>query len=312
MNNPFPYSDTNKRFHTIDWEYKRRFGKKVVKIPLNAGLGCPNRDGRSGVGGCTFCSHSLSGEFAGNPADSLKRQFEEVKKLYLNKWQSFDCIAYLQAGTNTYAPLFKLKEIYKAALELPVVGLSIATRADCIDTERLTFLKEVSQSTFLTVELGLQTVNDKTAERINRCHSFNDFVKGYDLLKNAGIRVGVHIINGLPGESCDDMLETARAVARLRSDELKIHLLHVISGTKIAHEYEKGELKTLEKEEYINLVCDQLEVLPPETAIGRLTGDGDRKTLLAPLWSMDKRSVLNGIDKELAKRNTYQGSKYLM
>lgn len=311
MNNPFPYSDTNKRFHTVDWEYKRRFGKKTVKIPLNAGLGCPNRDGTCGVGGCSFCSHSLSGEFAGNPKDSFERQFDEVKKLYSNKWSDFACIAYLQAGTNTHAPTPRLKEIYNAALELPVVGLSISTRPDCIDSERLALLQEVAKKTHLTVELGLQTANDKTARCINRCHSFDDFVRGYTMLKSAGINVGVHIINGLPGETYYDMMATAKAVADLAPQEVKIHLLHIISGTKMAQEYTAGEFKTLEKEEYINIVCDQLEILPPKTAIGRLTGDGDRKTLVAPLWSMDKRSVLNGIDKELAKRGTCQGSKYV-
>lgn len=306
----FPYSDTNKRFHTLDWEYKRRFGKKTVKIPLNAGFGCPNRDGTCGVGGCTYCSGALSGEFAGDPSESFLRQFEETKKLYINKWQDFECIAYLQAGTNTHASINELERIYNAALDLPVVGLSISTRADCIDKEKAELLKSISKRTFLTVELGLQTTNDETAERINRCHSFADFLKGYDLLREQGVNLGVHIINGLPGESRDDMILTAQKVAELKPQEVKIHLLHIISGTKMADEYLRGELNTMEKDEYISLVCDQLEILPPETAIGRLTGDGDRRTLLAPLWSMDKRSVLNGIDVELARRNAYQGIKY--
>ena len=310
MSNPFPYSDTNKRFHTIDWEYKRVFGKKTVKIPLNAGLGCPNRDGTCGKGGCTYCSHSLSGEFAGNPKDSFSKQFEETKKLYLNKWQDFACIAYLQAGTNTHASVQKLNEIYSAALELSVVGLSISTRPDCLDEEKISLLKEVAKKTHLTVELGLQTANDETARIINRGHTFGDFLTGYDMLKEAGIRVGVHIINGLPRETRADMMNTAQKVARLCPDEIKIHLLHVVNGTKMAEDYLNGGFETLEKDEYISLVCDQLEVLPPETAVGRLTGDGDRKTLLAPLWSMDKRSVLNGIDKELARRNSHQGIKY--
>ncbi len=310
MNNPFPYSDTNKRFHTVDWEYKRIFGKKTVKIPLNAGLGCPNRDGTCGEGGCSYCSHSLSGEFAGNPKDSFLKQFEETKKLYLNKWQDFACIAYLQAGTNTHASVQRLEEIYAAALELPVVGLSVSTRPDCLDKDKVSLLKEVANKTHLTVELGLQTANDETARIINRGHTFYDFLKGYALLKEAGIRVGVHIINGLPRETHEDMMNTARKVSSLCPDEIKIHLLHVVSGTEMARQYAAGEFSTLEKGEYIALVCDQLEILPPETAIGRLTGDGDRKTLLAPLWSMDKRSVLNGIDKELARRSSYQGIKY--
>lgn len=310
MINPFPYSDTNKRFHTLDWEYKRRFGKKTVKIPLNAGLGCPNRDGTCGVGGCTYCSGALSGEFAGNPSESFLHQFEETKKLYINKWQDFECIAYLQAGTNTHASVNELKKIYDAALELPVAGLSISTRADCIDKEKASLLAQISKRTFLTVELGLQTANDETSKRINRCESFDGFLRGYELLREMGINLGVHIINGLPGESYDDMMRTAQKVASLRPQEVKIHLLHIISGTKMARDYLRGEIGTMEKDEYISLVCDQLEILPPETAIGRLTGDGDRRTLLAPVWSMDKRSVLNGIDLELARRNTYQGIEY--
>lgn len=306
----FPYSDTNKRFHTLDFEYKRLFGKKTVKIPLNAGLGCPNRDKSVGVGGCTYCSGAMSGEFAGDPKDSFMCQFEETKKLYMNKWSDFECIAYLQAGTNTHAPIGTLEKIYNAALELPVVGLSISTRADCIDKEKAALLAHISKRTHLTVELGLQTTNDETAKRINRCHSYADFLSGYRMLKEAGVRVGVHIINGLPGENYTDMMHTALEVARLVPDEIKIHLLHVIKDTPMAADYAKGLFETMEKDEYISLVCDQLEVLPPETAVGRLTGDGDRKTLIAPLWSMDKRSVLNGIDIELAKRDSYQGIKY--
>lgn len=305
----FPYSDTNKRFHTIDWEYKRLFGKKTVKIPLNAGLSCPNRDGTCGLGGCIYCSGALSGEFAGDPRDSFKCQFDKTKKLYLNKWSDFECIAYLQAGTNTYASVETLERIYRAALELPVVGLSVATRADCIDKEKAALLADIAKKTHLTVELGLQTANDETAKRINRCHDYADFLKGYQLLQERGVNIGVHIINGLPGESYSDMMNTALEVARLAPQEIKIHLLHVIKGTPMADDYAKGLFKTMEKDEYISLVCDQLEVLPPEIAIGRLTGDGDRRTLIAPLWSMDKRSVLNGIDKELAKRNSHQGIK---
>lgn len=306
----FPYSDTNKRFHTLDWEYKHRFGKKIVKIPLNAGLGCPNRDGTCGVGGCIYCSGALSGEFAGDPKEDFARQFEETKKLYLSKWQDFGCIAYLQAGSNTYADIKTLERIYLSALDLDVVGLSIATRADCIDKEKVALLKEISKRTHLTIELGLQTTNDETARLINRGHSYADFLKGYSLLRESGINVGIHIINGLPFEAYDDMMQTAKDVASLDLQELKIHLLHIIRGTKLAQSYEKGEFGTMSKENYISLVCDQLEIMPPEVAIGRLTGDGAKSTLIAPLWSLDKRSVLNGIDKELARRGTYQGEKY--
>lgn len=297
-----------KRFLTLDSVLKREFGTKVVKIPLNAGLGCPNRDGFKGRGGCIYCSERLSGEFAGDPKKSLERQFEETKKLYYNKWGKTPYIPYLQAGTNTYAPVSVLKELYEAALSLPgAVGLSIATRADCISEEIAGLLADFSKRTYLTVELGLQSSDDETARIINRCHSFEDFLVGYNRLKARNIRTCIHIINGLPGESRREMLRTAADAAALEPYEMKIHLLHIIRGTPAEILWQSGQIRPLEKDEYIGIVCDQLELISPGTAIGRLTGDGDRTTLLAPLWSRDKRSVLNGIDKELARRGSIQG-----
>lgn len=297
-----------KRFLTLDSVLKREFGTKVVKIPLNAGLGCPNRDGFKGSGGCIYCSSRLSGEFAGDPKKSLERQFEETKRLYYNKWGITPYIPYLQAGTNTYAPIDVLREIYEAALSLPgAVGLSIATRADCISEETAELLANFSKRTYLTVELGLQSSDDKTARIINRCHSFEDFLVGYNRLKARNIRTCIHIINGLPGEDRSKMLKTAADAASLEPYEMKIHLLHIISGTPAEGLWRSGKIRPLEKDEYIGIVCDQLELISPDTAIGRLTGDGDRATLLAPLWSKDKRSVLNGIDKEMARRQSIQG-----
>lgn len=304
--NPFG----EKRFLSIDAVFKREFGRKTVKIPLNAGLGCPNRDGSKGVGGCVYCSSSLSGEFAGSPSLTLADQFEATKRLYLNKWGETAYIAYLQAGSNTYAPVGRLKRIYDEALAIPgVCGLSVATRADCISEEVAGLLSEISERTYLTVELGLQSSSDRTARLINRCHSYQEFLEGYRRLSSRGIKTCVHIINGLPGETKEDMIKTAMDVAQLSPYEIKIHLMHIIAGTEAEKMYRRGEIIPLEREEYIGVVCDQLELLPPTVAIGRLTGDGDKRTLVAPLWSRDKRSVLNGIDRELRLRDSFQGIK---
>lgn len=303
----FKYSDGTKRFHTLDWELKKQFGKKTVKIPLDVGMGCPNRDGTKGCGGCIFCSDARSGEFTAGKDLSIAEQFKETKKLY-SKWQDAYYIPYFQAGSNTYAPIEKLRELFDEALSLPdTVGLDISTRPDCIDRDVADLLAEYNQKTYLTVELGLQSAKDETLKRINRGHIYADFVAGYKLLVERGIKVCIHIIDGLPDETKEDMLDTVRAIAKLEPYAVKIHLLHIIKGTPLEKEYTEGKIKTLEYSEYIDIVCNQIEILPPETVIARLTGDGDRKTLIAPLWSLDKRSVLNGIDKELARRDSYQG-----
>ncbi len=300
-----------KRFLSLDSVLKQEFGAKVVKIPLNAGFSCPNRDGTKGYGGCIYCSGSLSGEFAGSPRQSLKQQFEAGKARYLKKWGSTLYMAYLQAGTNTYAPYERLVRVFGEAVSIPdSVGLSIATRADCVTQRVADLLADISEKTYLTVELGLQSSSDDTAKRINRGHSYAEFGAGYRLLAERGIRVCIHIINGLPGETHEDMINTARDVAALRPYEVKIHSLYIVTNTRAALMWASGELEAMGREEYIKIVCDQLEILPPDTAIGRLTGDGDRSTLLAPLWTRDKRSVLNGIDKELAARESWQGIRY--
>ncbi|MCD8345545.1 MAG: TIGR01212 family radical SAM protein [Oscillospiraceae bacterium] len=296
-----PYG--RKRYLTLDSVLKSEFGEKVVKVPLNAGFSCPNR----GSGGCSYCSSALSGEFAGNPRENLREQFGKTKALYLNKWGETKYIAYLQAGSNTYSDVGTLRRVYESCLELPVVGLSAATRADCLGEDVLDLLSEINGKTYLTVELGLQSSNDETAKRINRGHTYAEFLEGYNSLRERNIRVSIHIINGLIGETRENMLATARDVASLRPYEIKIHLMHVIRGALDEKRYLSGELRTLSKEEYINIVCDQLEILPPETCIGRLTGDGDRATLVAPMWSVDKRSVLGGIEHELKLRDSWQG-----
>ena len=305
----FRFTLDNKRYHTYNYFLRTKFGGKVMKISLNGGFTCPNIDGTKGIGGCTYCSSSGSGDFAGNPSLDIHRQFEEVKAMMTNKWEG-KYIAYFQANTNTYAPLSRLKTLYESALsEKDVIGLSIATRADCISEEIADYLKELSEKTYLTVELGLQTIHDKTGERINRCHSYADFLKGYNMIKERGIPVCVHLINGLPGETREMMVETAREVGKLRPDFVKLHLLHIIKGTKIAEEFERGEFSLMTLPEYVSVICDQLEVLPQETVIQRVTGDGKKEDLIGPMWSLKKFVVMNEIDKEMVRRNSHQGIK---
>lgn len=306
--NPFEYSDDNKRYHTYNYYLKKRFGRKVMKIPLNVDLGCPNRDGTKGTGGCKFCSAQLSGEFAGDPCDDIRTQFENIKLMMSRKWSDGLYIPYFQAGSNTYAPVEKLREMYETALSIEnCVGMSIATRADCIDEQKAALLGEIAKRTYLTVELGLQTVHDSTALAMNRCHTFADFLRGYELLRENGVNVCVHIIDGLPGETHEMMLETARELAKLDLHIVKIHLLHVLKNTELAAMYERGEFETLTMQEYVNIVCDQIETLPEQFVIGRVTGDGARDELVAPMWSLKKFCVMNEIDKELGRRNSYQG-----
>ena len=306
-----PDPNTGKRYNAQGDHLKRKFGAKTVKISLNGGFSCPNIDGSKGTGGCTYCSAG-SGDFAGSPLLSVSEQFCAGKKLLEAKWGAdVNYIPYFQANTNTYAPLPKLKALFEEALSLEkVVGLAVSTRPDCISAETADYLAGLAERTYLTVELGLQTVHDVTAKKINRCHSFEDFLRGFDMLKSRGINVCVHIINGLPGETREMMLETARETAKLGVHGVKIHLLHVIRGTRLVEQYLRGEFETMDMEDYIETVCDQIEIFPKDVLIERLTGDGARDMLVAPLWSRDKKAVLNGIDKELRRRGTVQGCKF--
>lgn len=311
MNNPFPYSDTNKRYYTFDYFLRHRFGGKVAKVSLDAGFSCPNLDGVKGFGGCTYCSSKGSGDFAGDKNLPLRAQFEQVRQVMDHKWENARYIPYFQAHTNTYAPLPVLKEKFEEALSFPnIVGLAIATRADCISEETADYLGQLAQRTYLEVELGLQTIHDSTGERINRCHSYADFLKGYQKLASRNVNVCVHIIDGLPGEDHEMMLQTAQALAQLKLHSIKIHLLHLLKGTKMAEEYARGEFALLSREEYVRIVCDQLEVLPPELVIQRVTGDGERASLIGPMWSLKKLVVMNEIDKELVRRNSWQGKLF--
>lgn len=306
----FKYTLDNKRYHTLNYHFINKFGEKVYKAVIDAGFTCPNIDGRCGFGGCAYC-FAGSGEFTHGATLSITEQLEAEKKRIVGKHTNPKLIAYFQAHSNTYAPIDVLREKFTEALSFPnVIGMSIATRADCIDVEIADLLAEFAKKTYLTVELGLQTVHDKTAEEFNRGYNYETFLNAYNLLKKRNLRVCIHMINGLMNESREDMIRTAVEVGQLSPDAVKIHLLHIVRGTRYAKLYEEGKVIPMSKENYIDTVCRQLEYIPAETIVERITGDGGRKTLIAPLWSLDKISVLGGIDKEMALRNTYQGIKY--
>ena len=305
----FKYSDSNKRYHTLDYFYKHKFGGKIAKISLNGGFTCPNKDGTKGVGGCIYCSKLGSGDYAGKPSKSLTEQFFDIKKVMDRKWQDTKYIGYFQANTNTYAPLDELKNKYEEVLKIDgVVGLNIATRSDAITGDCLDYLEELNKKTFLNIELGLQTIHEDTNKLINRGETLEEFTTMVKKLRSRGINVIVHVINGLPYETKEMMLETIKFVNNLDIQGIKIHMLHVIEGTKLAELYKEKPFHILSREEYVQIVCDELELLRPEIVINRITGDPNPDELIEPKWLIKKFGVLNEIDKEMAKRNSYQGS----
>ena len=308
--NLFKYSDDNKRYHTFNYYLKNKYQSKVAKVSLNAGFTCPNRDGTKGTGGCIFCSSTGSGDFAGNIQDSLEIQFSNVSLLLQNKWPNCKYIAYFQANTHTYGPLKKIKACIEPFINKKnVVAISIATRPDCLETDVLNYLAEVNNRCDLWVELGLQTIHDQTGELINRGHNYQDFLDGLNKLRKLKINVCVHIINGLPGETYEMMLETAKAVGQLDIQALKIHMLYVIEKTKLHQLYLQQPFKILSRDEYIDLVVKQLSYIPENIVIERLTGDGNISDLVAPLWSIRKVTILNDIDKLMVAKDYYQGCK---
>ncbi len=304
----FKNTRDNKRYYTLNNYYKDVFNSKVFKVSLNANLSCPNIDGKVGVGGCIYCSKNNSGEYAGNPQDDLKTQFNKIKKIMLNKWPNAKYIAYFQANTNTYAPLEKLKEMFEEVLTYDnVIGLSIATRCDAVTDEVLDYLNILNQKTFLTIELGLQSMHNKTLKLINRGHDLKSFDDMVVKLKKRNIKIIAHIINGLPYETKEMMVDTAKHLNNLQIDGLKIHMLHILKDTSLAKMYEKNKFNLLTKDEYINITCDQLEYLNPNIVIHRITGDPKIDDLIEPNWLINKTVVLNDIDKELKRRNSFQG-----
>ncbi|MCM1315774.1 MAG: TIGR01212 family radical SAM protein [Alistipes senegalensis] len=306
--NPFIFSYDNKRYHTLNYHNRMAYGRKIYKSVLDCGFSCPNVDGTKGTGGCTFCDGG-SGYFTDGTLPVTKQLEKELKRIY-DKHGDVPVIAYFQANTNTYAPAEKLREIFFSVLDLKPYGISIGTRADCLPDDVIELLDELNRKTNLTVELGLQTVHDVTLEKINRCYTHAEFLAGFYKLKNKNIRTCFHIINGLPDETPEMMLETAHQVAAMKPDALKIQMLHVIRGTELENLYNSGKFIPLTKEEYINITVRQLEIIPPEIVIERITGDGDKSKLIAPAWSADKISVLCGIDKHLAELDTWQGKYF--
>lgn len=301
----------NKRYNALGPYLKSLFNIKIIKLSLDGGFTCPNRDGTLSNNGCIYCSELGSGDFAGSRTLDIEAQLEHQINLLKNKWPNGKYIAYFQSYTNTYASVELLKPLYYKALSHPdVIGLAIATRPDCLPDETIQLLSDLNKETFLWVELGLQTIHEKTAHLINRQYSLKVFEKALSKLNKHQIKTVIHLIFGLPYENKKDMLQSVKYISTKNLFGIKLHLLHVLKNTQLAHMYNKSLFNILEKDEYINIIVDALEILPPEMTIHRLTGDAPWKDLIAPKWSTDKRGILNSIDAELKRRDSWQGKKY--
>lgn len=298
----------NKRYLSLNHFLREKFGEKIFKISLDAGFSCPNRDGKISKGGCLFCSERGSGDFAGDRNFSIENQFVDIKNMMANKWKSGKYIAYFQAYTNTYAPIDILKEKYNEALkQKDVVGLAIATRPDCLSEEVLDLLEEINKEVYVWIELGFQTVSDETARLINRGYTLDVFEKALEDLRKRNIDVVVHTIFGLPKENKEDMLNTIRYLADKDIQGIKFHLLHLMKDTPMVKLYEKGMIEFLSKEDYIDLICQSICMLPQNVVVHRLTGDSPRELLIGPMWSLKKWEILNEIDKTMEDNDYYQG-----
>ncbi|NEZ47664.1 TIGR01212 family radical SAM protein [Clostridium niameyense] len=301
----------NKRYHSLNYFLRNKFGSKVFKISLDGGFYCPNRDGTISTGGCIYCSAKGSGDFAGDRHCSIHDQFAEIKEIMNKKWKSNKYIAYFQAYTNTYGRIDVLKEKYEEAIkEDGVIALAIATRPDCLGEDILDLLEEMNKKVYLWIELGLQTVNNNTAKIINRGYELEVFEQAVKNLRERNIDVVVHTIFGLPGENKRQMLDTVRYISKLDIQGIKFHLLHLLKDTPLVRLYNQGKLEFLTQEEYIDLICTSISMLPPEMVVHRLTGDAPRNLLIGPMWSLKKWEVLNDIDKKLKDENIYQGLNY--
>ncbi|MGI6709851.1 MAG: TIGR01212 family radical SAM protein [Bacilli bacterium] len=303
------YINSQHRYYTLDFYLKEKFNKKVFKVALNGDFSCPNRDGTISTKGCSFCSDCGSGEFSGNKRLSIKEQFEEISKNIHKKWPDAYYIPYFQANTNTYGPINKLRDIYYQAINVHknVVALSIATRPDTISDETLQLLNEINQKTPVWVELGLQTIHEKTAKAFNRGYNLDVFLTSVKALRNEKISVIVHIINGLPNETKDMMLETVEFLNTLDIQGLKIHNLFLLKNTALGNEFLKNPFKILSFEEYVDITTDQLAHLNPNIVIHRINGDPKKEDLIEPKWCLKKLVVMNEIDKTMKQKNYYQG-----
>ncbi|BDG67941.1 hypothetical protein ENLAB_15050 [Enterococcus innesii] len=309
--NPFPYAeDKNKRYHSWNFALRQEFGEKIFKVPIDAGFDCPNRDGTVAKGGCTFCSVSGSGDMIVAPEAPLPEQFEKEIDMMHKKWPQVDkYIVYFQNFTNTHAPVAVIRERFEQVLTLPgVVGISIGTRPDCLPADVVDYLAELNQRFYLWVELGLQTTFETTSNAINRAHDYQTYLDGVASLRKHNIRVCTHLINGLPGETIEMMQENVRRTIQDSDIQgIKLHLLHLMRNTRMLRDYHEGRLQLMRRDTYVSLICDQLEMIPPEIIIHRLTGDAPWDSLVGPMWSLKKWEVLNEIDQEMLRRNSYQG-----
>jgi hypothetical protein len=299
----------DKPYLTFSRHLKQRFGGRVHKISVDAGFSCPNRGATRNRPGCLFCDPDGSGAVGIDRGFPVAEQIERGKEIMIRKYKAGHFLAYFQPFSNTFAPVEHLRKLYDEALAVErVVGLAVGTRPDCVPPPVMDLLAEYHRRTYFWLELGLQSSHDRTLELLRRGHDYSCFLDAYEAAKARGLRVCVHVILGLPGESRADMLATAEEMARLKVDGIKLHLLHVLRGTPLGDLYQQGDIRILEQDEYVSLVADVIERLPSSTLIHRLTGDGPRDTLLAPLWSLNKWEVLNAIDDELQRRGTRQGS----
>ena len=311
MENKFKYSFNEKRYHTFNYYLKTKYNCKVSKVIIDAGFTCPNRDGSKSTGGCIFCSELGSGDSNIALEASVLKQYEQNKTIMDNKWPNGLYIPYFQSFSNTYGPLEKIKNMIEPFLHMDeVCEIALATRCDCLSDEIINYLNSITSIKPIWLEMGLQTSNDSKNEYLNRQYNFDDFKNAIEKLSKTNIKVCVHIMNGLPSETLDDMLQTVKDIKDLKFDAIKIHMLHVIKNTKLASIYEEKPFDLINREEYIELVVKQLELLRPEVVIERLTGDPIKENLLAPDWVLNKTTILNDIDKLMRKLDTYQGSKY--
>ena len=303
------YGD-NKRYNQFSRLLKDKFGAKVYKITLDAGFSCPNRDGTISKGGCIFCDEGGSFSQAHSNLLSIEQQVQEGIKTLSARFKAEKFMSYFQAYSNTYKPVKELEKIYNSALtDEKIIGLSIGTRPDCVDDEKLSLIAGYKDDYYTWIEYGLQSIHNKTLKKINRGHDFDCFLRAYEKTKEKGINVCVHVIFGL-WETHDEMMQTAQKLADLRVDGVKIHMLCALENTRLADMYQSKEIDFMSEDEYVNMVCDFLEYLPPETSIHRLAGNGLKKNLIAPRWLGKKLDCLNKIDREFIKRNSYQGIKF--
>lgn len=306
------YINTQHKYYSLDYYLKKRFNSKVFKVALNGNFTCPNRDGTVSHNGCIFCSPSGSGDFAGNPKDSLQNQFDMVSSVIHKKWNEAKYIVYFQANTNTYKPLNELKLLFDEAIKLNdnIVAISIATRPDSLEQEKIDYLEELNKKIPVWIELGLQTSNDETADLINRGYKLDVMTDTIKRLRKANIEVIVHIINGLPNETETDMYNTIEYLNTLDIQGIKIHSLFVLKNTKLCEMYENNEFKMLELDEYVKITSNQMAMLNPNVVIHRISGDAPLDLLVAPMWSKKKLVVMNEIDKYMKLNDLYQGKFY--